>query len=241
MIVIPKPGKFLFGSPDYEVGHRREEELDEREINYTYAISAHEVTYEQFERFKADHMAMEPAHERDCPATFVTWYSAARYCRWLSEEEGIPEAERNYPRADELRAPVREALPKGYLFRKGYRLPTVEEWEYAARSGSATARFFGNATADLDRYAWWANNSDERVQPVGRLRPSPIGLFDIYGNANEWCELVPSPANETYAGLRGGGYRSTAGFVRSAMPEWTNLGQSLSYIGFRIVRVSPEP
>ncbi len=175
---------------------------------------------------------------------FVSWYQAARYCRWVSDQkdEGIPESERNYPHLEENWAPIRDKLPKDHLRRRGYRLPTVEEWEYVARAGSATSRFFGNSTDDLDNYAWWSRNGEERIWPVGRLRPSPLGLFDIYGNVHEWCDLVYSEhPDEVYGGLRGGCYKSTARFLRSGMPEWMDISQHYSNHGFRIVRVSPGP
>jgi formylglycine-generating enzyme required for sulfatase activity/tRNA A-37 threonylcarbamoyl transferase component Bud32 len=248
MIVIPRPGKFLFGLAKHERGPGDENwewETSERSIDYTFAISAHEVTREQFEHYSADVAALESSPERDCPVNFVSWYEAARYCRWLSDQEaeGIPESERNYPHLDEDYKDIRYKLPKGHLWRKGYRLPTVEEWEYVARAGSATVRFFGNATADLDNYAWWSHNSGERIWPVGRLRPNPLGLFDIYGNVHEWCELLPPNGNseDEHAGLRGGSYKSTARFLRSAMPEWMDIAQHYSNHGFRIVRVEPGP
>ncbi len=244
MIVIPRPGKFLFGFADHERGPGDESAdwgQNEREINYTFAISAHEVTREQFDRYRADLPTSESSPEHDCPVNFVSWYNAVRYCRWLNEQEGIAESERGYPPIDDIDYEIRKKLPKDYLWRRGYRLPTVEEWEYVARAGSTTSRFFGNSTADLENYAWWSRNGNERVWPVGRLRPSPLGLFDIYGNVHEWCELVYSPKDELLAGLRGGCYKSTARFLRSGMPEWIEVSQDYSNHGFRIVRVEPGP
>ncbi len=247
MIVIPRPGKFLYGFAKHERGPGDDSpdwEQNERTIDYTFAISAHEVTREQFERYNADVAALGNSPEPDCPVNFVPWRLAGRYCRWLSdqEDEGIPESERNYPHLDEDWADIKAKLPDGYLRRRGYRLPTVEEWEYVARAGSVTSRFFGNSADDLDNYAWWSHNAGERVWPVGRLRPSPWGLFDIHGNVHEWCDLVYSAnKDEVVAGLRGGCFKSTPRLLRAAMPEWMDLSQHFSNHGFRIVRVEPGP
>jgi formylglycine-generating enzyme required for sulfatase activity len=76
-----------------------------------------------------------------------------------------------------------------YLHRAGYRLPTRAEWEYACRAGAATSRYYGERAELLGRYAWYTKNSqDKGMLPVGSLKPNDLGLFDMYGNAFEWCQ-----------------------------------------------------
>jgi formylglycine-generating enzyme required for sulfatase activity len=96
MVVIPGPAEFQMGSPPTEVGREggREGKLEQRHkkrIMHSFAIAAREVTVEQFLRFRKDHIYLEDySPTPDCPGNSVSWYDAAAYCNWLSEQEGIP-------------------------------------------------------------------------------------------------------------------------------------------------------
>ena len=144
------------------------------------------------------------------PAISMTEHAANKFCEWLSAQTG------HY-----------------------YRLPTEAEWEYAARAGTTTAYFFGDDAAQLGDYAWFLENSDSegtgqgKTQPIGKKKPSPWGLYDIYGNVLEWTldqydekfyatlsGEVASPFNKPKTQYprvaRGGGYKSVAENCRSA-------------------------
>lgn len=66
-----------------------------------------------------------------------------------------------------------------------YSSPSEAEWEYAARAGS-TGPFYGK----LNDIMWFSDNSDYQKQPVGQKMPNAWGLYDMHGNAWEWCEDV---------------------------------------------------
>jgi formylglycine-generating enzyme required for sulfatase activity len=125
-----------------------------------------------------------------CPATGVTWYEAAAYCNWLSEQEGIAKEQWCYLKNAIGKYEVGMRMAPDYLKRTGYRLPTEAEWEYACRVGAETAFSCGEADDLLGKYAWFIGNSLGKHQPVGRLKPNDLGLFDMHGNALEWTQDV---------------------------------------------------
>jgi len=210
--VIIKPSEFVMGSPAGEAGRTPDEVQRRVRIPRSFAIATNETTVAQFRRFldanpeaKARHAyPNNPAEmatvmqrfspDEDSPQIAVTWYEAAEYCNWLSREAGLPAAEWVYP--TEIRTGM--TMPANYLQRTGFRLPTEAEWEYAARAGTTTARFFGDSDDRLAEFAWYSKNPPRRRQDpidpndptrtrqVGTLKPNPLGLFDIYGNVWEW-------------------------------------------------------
>ena len=118
----------------------------------------------------------------------MTWYEAAAYCNWLSEQEGIPKQQWCYEPNDSGEYGEGMKPAADFLDRTGYRLPTEAEWEYACRAGAATSRYYGRSEELLVRYAWYSVNSKERTWPVGSLRPNDLGLFDMHGNVWNWCQ-----------------------------------------------------
>ena len=140
------------------------------------------------------------------PAISMTHHAANKYCQWLSAQTG-----------------------------HFYRLPTEAEWEYAARAGTTTAYFFGEDPAQLGEYAWIFDNAENyQYAKVGKKKPTPWGLYDIYGNVVEWCldqyyadtyakvsgvldgsKWVPSKTPYPHV-VRGGSYDDDADMCRSA-------------------------
>jgi formylglycine-generating enzyme required for sulfatase activity len=127
----------------------------------------------------------------------LNYTNAVLLCNWLSRREGVPEEQLCY---DESRGPL--PLPRpNHLSLTGYRLPTEAEWEYAARAGAVTTRFFGETTTFADAYCWHAFNSGHAAMSPGRQRPNALGLFEVLGNVREWCDgpFLHYPTNTTQA------------------------------------------
>jgi len=138
---------------------------------------------------------------------------------------------------------------------KEVRMPTEAEWEYACRAGTTTRFCFGDRDSELGDYAWYDENSDRKPHPVGQKEPNAFGLYDMHGNAMEWCEDWFSesylPAGQAVANtrtvdphgpdsgrkhvVRGGSWNFEAALCRSARRDghrdttWYNLH------GFRVV------
>jgi hypothetical protein len=199
----------------------------------------------------------------DSPQTAVTWYEAAQYCNWLSDREGFSKCYE--PNSDGKYGPGMKPVV-GYLNLSGYRLPTEAEWEFACRAGTITSRCYGSSPSLLPRYAHFAvnesyahfaANENRRTWPVALLKPNDFGLFDVHGNAWQWCDdayrtdlhqveqdasgAKPVVDSEPRV-LRGGSFDAGALYVRSAARLFNQPSNRLNSYGFRPVRtISPLP
>jgi formylglycine-generating enzyme required for sulfatase activity len=122
------------------------------------------------------------------------------------------------------------------------RMPTEAEWEYACRAGSNGAYYFGSDSHDLSQYAWYRDNSDKKVHPVGQKKPNAWGLYDMLGNVWQWVGEMPSQTakpdpKEKDKGhvTRGGGCRDSEAFCSCSIGPTRPAGFTDDSVGFRIV------
>ena len=106
----------------------------------------------------------------------------------MSQQEGIPKEEWCYERNEKGDFGAGMKISANFLQRRGYRLPTDIEWKYVCQANADTSFSFGEPVELLERYAWYVDNSHSRTWPVGSLRPNALGVFDMHGNAWEWCQ-----------------------------------------------------
>ncbi len=210
-----------------------------------YYIAKYETTRDQYAALtEAD--CPKPSVRGRLPMTNLSWYDALdfsrRYTEWLLA---------NAPGA----LPYEDREP-GFL-----RLPTEEEWEFAARGGLKVdetdflAPVFPMPEGDLARYAWFEStrSAEGELHPVGLLKPNPLGLHDILGNV---AEMTFAPF---HLDRRGRAHGQSGGFVSRGGDAFTPESQissaerqehnyfnaatgkakSLDSLGFRLVLTAP--
>ena len=226
LVLIPK-GTFMMGSPESEQLRHEDETQHKVTISKGYYLGVYEVTQAQYEKV----IGKNPSHfqgaivgneNADLPVENVSWDDAVEFCKKLSD------------------------LPDEKKAGRVYRLPTEAEWEYACRAGSKTAYLFDDEEGLLPEYGWFNRNSSNRTHSVGLLEPNAWGLYDMHGNAWEWCSdrygeypkgAVSDPTGPkvgSYRVYRGGSWFSAAANCRSACRGRFDPSDRINFNGFRV-------
>lgn len=170
---------------------------------------------------------------------------------FLGEKCDSPKGCDNYPVEQVRWNDIKEFLTKlnakeGRTGDKMYRLPTEAEWEYAARSGTAT-KYYAN---DFGSIAWYDENSGRKTHPVGQKKPNAFGLYDMLGNVwesvSDWYADNQYSASETTDPIgtnagshrvkRGGSWLYPAKVFRLSSRSWSDSENYVSNdYGFRVV------
>ena len=151
-----------------------------------------------------------------------------RVYNWLSEQEKLKPCYRQDEKAGWVLLPISSSNGVPKAERMGIRLPTEAEWEFACRAGAATQFSFGDDPAMLEQFAWWGSQRDESAvahpSPVATKQANPFGLFDMHGNAAEFCQdfgkiyYAASPSADPPGPSDGGPARRAAATMPMARP-----------------------
>ncbi len=193
-----------------------------------FYLCSHEVTNSEYKRFVEDAKyaapkswkdgTFEPGTE-DLPVTQVSWQDAQAYCEWLAKKEGIQ-----------------------------FRLPTEEEWEYAARGKDERifpwGSFWNETLANCNRPKERSSPTPVNQPPNNNTDKSPFGIFAMAGNVSEWTasDFKPYPGSSFSASaqdlkckvLRGGCFNSEKAEARTMSRGWDVPTFTDFKLGFRV-------
>ncbi|MFH2091576.1 MAG: formylglycine-generating enzyme family protein [Pseudomonadota bacterium] len=230
--ILVKPGSFMMGSPETEPFRDADELQHKMEIKTFFYLQATEVTIEQWETIMGKKMFARKKGGQTSPATRVSFFDCQNFIKKLNAKS-----------------------------KEKYRLPSEAEWEYACRSGSTTAYYWGN---DIDcSKAMYGNNTKtspectlfyksmnlkpDQAAPVKSFKPNPWGFYDMHGNVWEWCSdqyrpYMDQSTSHDYDTIkqlsrvrRGGSFYKHSKFLRSANRTYAHPGAQFQTTGFRLV------
>ncbi|MEO5363284.1 MAG: formylglycine-generating enzyme family protein [Magnetococcus sp. DMHC-8] len=217
--ILIMPGGFQMGTPFGADVNDDELPRHAVTISRAFYLGKYEVTQAQWEAVMGDNPSAFQGADR--PVESVSWHDVQAFIGKLNDKAGA----------------------------RLYRLPSEAEWEYAARAGTETVRYWGNGAEEMEQYAWYGNNAGKKSHPVGQLKPNPWGLYDMLGNVWEWCDdwygtkVYADPATTDPRGpaegvgrvLRGGGWNGYASHIRAAYRFDLNPAFRRRNLGLRLL------
>jgi formylglycine-generating enzyme required for sulfatase activity len=131
----------------------------------------------------------QPPVYPNTPVTQVSWYDAVKWCNARSERDGLIPVYYTDSTLGSVYKTGEIDIESGAVkwSASGYRLPTEADWEYAARGGSRSKGYKYSGSNTLDSVAWYNVTSRGEIQPVGKKGANELGIYDMSGNAFEWC------------------------------------------------------
>jgi sulfatase modifying factor 1 len=173
------------------------------------------------------------------PVTNVNWYDVVKWCNAKSEMNKLVPVYilKNgdiYKTGSWEFGEISDVISR---FSNGYRLPSEEEWEWAARGGTNSSGFTYSGGNDLESVAWYRFNSNLTSHEVGLKNPNELGLFDMTGNVGEWCNNLLLIGVLDHRPVRGGRFweESLNEYKLDSRSIFTTDSR-INSIGFRIAR-----
>ena len=241
-------GEFYMGNINSGEG----DEAPEHKVSLKdFSVAEKEVTFDEFDLFCKNTSYPLPSDggfgRGNHPVMNVSWMGAVLYCNWLSKKHRY---DKYYLiEADSAGTVKFKGInPEGEG--NGYRLPTEAEWEYMATGGSESEGYAYAGSNILDEVAWYAETTEARPHEVGTKKPNELGIYDLNGNAWEWCydyygsnyyaespeENPTGPESGDARVYRGGSFNSAESFCRTTRRFSFSQNLDKGSIGFRLVR-----
>ena len=195
----------------------------------SFSIAKYEVPQNLWEAVMGSNPSRWPGKRNS--AEMMTWDDAVAFCK----------------KATQLMREAKLIGPKEVI-----RLPSEEEWEYAARAGTTTVYSFGDKVEQLGEFGWFTGNAAGNDPPVGAKKPNAWGLYDVHGYLWEFCSdgwganFDGAPADgspRTTEGnprrvVRGGSWKDKAEDCRSASRRVMDHDAKDDAVGLRCVLAS---
>jgi hypothetical protein len=220
-------GSFIKGHPDII------STLEEKKIEKSFLLGETEITQELY---CAVMNVKNPSDFQGAtnPVENVSWYDAVLFCNKLSDMHGLDRyytITKDGKTIDTIEAYTHYKVETNKNS-KGFRLPTEDEWEYAAKAGT---QLLYSGSNNVDEVGWHEKNSNNKTNPVKGKKPNAWGFYDMSGNVQEWCENTWNsiPARRI---LRGGSWGNDTSVLRSAYRNFNTTYTRHDNIGFRVAR-----